>query len=408
MNETKDNIIKTDQLLLDLFEAYFEARKNKRNTKSALLFELNFEKEIFKLFDEIKARTYAPGKSIAFVVKNPVKREVFAAEFRDRVVHHLLFNYLNPVFEPTFINDSYSCRKGKGTLYGIKRAERFMRSCSDNHQKECFVLKLDISGYFMNIDKELLYYKVKKELLKNKDKLKGDFELTTYLLKKIIFSDPTKSYDLRGKRKDWQELPKSKSLFFAGSGKGLPIGNLTSQLFGNIYLNDFDNYIKRKLRVKYYGRYVDDMIFFSTDKKELVNLKKEVELYLRQELGLELHKNKVYLQNTKKGFDFLGAKILPFRTLIGKRLKGNFYKARNLYIREFGATRLNSSINYLNDFYKKITAVFNSYLGMMRHFNSFNLRLKLSWIIESHFLGVLYSNKQCTKISINSLRGRVC
>ncbi len=393
-----------EKFLEDLFQAYFDARKNKRNTKSALVFELNFEENIFKLFNEIKNRNYEPQKSIAFVVLKPVKREVFAADFRDRVVHHLLFNYLNPIFEPTFINDSYSCRKSKGTLYGIRRAEHFMRSCSYNYQKKSFILKLDISGYFMSIDKELLYKMIEKELLKSPEKIEGDLETILYLLKKTIFSDPTKNYKLRGKKEDWKGLPKSKSLFYAQNGKGLPIGNLTSQLFGNIYLNYFDNFLKRKLKVKYYGRYVDDMIFFSTNKTELLEIKRVVENYLSKNLGLAIHKNKVYLQNIRKGFDFLGAKVRPHRTLAGKRLKGNFYKALYLYSKKLKVLFIKSSENVIKDLLLKIVSVFNSYLGMLCHFNSFNLRLKLGQQIKLLFEGRLRVDSLYTKVSLAGYR----
>ena len=126
------DVIDKEKLTGDLFNAYFEARKNKRNTINALAFEKHFETNILGLCDEIAERRYVPEPSICFVVNRPVKREIFAADFRDRVVHHLIYNYISPVFERTFINDSYSCRKGKGTHYGIKRIDGFIRSCSRN------------------------------------------------------------------------------------------------------------------------------------------------------------------------------------------------------------------------------------------------------------------------------------
>jgi RNA-directed DNA polymerase len=136
-----DNIDK-DKITLDLFQAYFDARKNKRNTINALSFEKHFEANIFTLCEEIIENRYEPKPSICFIVDKPVKREIFAADFRDRVVHHFIYNYISPVFEKVFINDSYSCRKGKGTHYGIKRIDHFIRSCSLNYTKNCYVLKL--------------------------------------------------------------------------------------------------------------------------------------------------------------------------------------------------------------------------------------------------------------------------
>ena len=146
-----------NQLLYDLFLAYYDARRNKRNTNNALSFELHYESSLIHLCDDIFKRNYQPRRSIAFIVNKPVKREVFAADFRDRIVHHLIFNYIAPVFEKRFVNDSYSCRTGKGTHYGIQRVDHFIRSCSENYHKDCYILKMDIQGYFMSIDRLLLY-----------------------------------------------------------------------------------------------------------------------------------------------------------------------------------------------------------------------------------------------------------
>src|SRR3989339_680169 len=195
------------QLTEDLFRAYYDARRNKRNKKDVVKFEVNYERNLFVLAEEILDGKYQPGVSSCFIVKKPVKREIFAASFRDRIVHHLIYNYINPLFERSFINDSYSCRIGKGTSYGIKRLNHFIRSCSENYQKDCYILKLDIKGYFMSINKNILH-------------------------EKIIFYNPIKNCAVKGKGEDWAGLPKSKSLFFTQAGCGLPIGNLTSQLFG--------------------------------------------------------------------------------------------------------------------------------------------------------------------------------
>jgi retron-type reverse transcriptase len=175
------------KLTIDLFSAYFNARKNKRNTINALAFEKHFESSLFNLCDDIIDYRYIPKPSICFIVDSPVKREVFAADFRDRVVHHLIYNYISPIFEKIFINDSYSCRIGKGTHYGIKRIDHFIRSCSRNYTRDCYILKLDIKGYFMAMNKTLLFQKVKKELVKRKNKLNFDLPLVLYLIEKTIF-----------------------------------------------------------------------------------------------------------------------------------------------------------------------------------------------------------------------------
>lgn len=142
--------------LTKLFLAYYDCRKNKRKTASAIKFELDYESNLIQLHEEIMNRTYTVGKSIAFIVDRPVKREIFAGDFRDRIVHHFIVNELNPIFENLFIHDSYSCRVGKGTSFGIARMEHFMRASSDNYRSEAWILKLDIAGFFMSIDRTVL------------------------------------------------------------------------------------------------------------------------------------------------------------------------------------------------------------------------------------------------------------
>ena len=142
--------------LSKLFTAYYDCRKNKRNTASAIKFELDYESNLIRLHEEIMNRTYTIGKSIAFIVDRPVKREIFAGEFRDRIVHHFIMSELNPIFESLFIHDSYSCRVGKGTSFGINRMQKFIRASSDNYRSEAWILKLDISGFFMSIDRTRL------------------------------------------------------------------------------------------------------------------------------------------------------------------------------------------------------------------------------------------------------------
>ncbi len=315
------------QLLYDLFQAYYNAHRNKRNTKSALAFEQNYESNLFKLYEEITNRQYKIKPSVCFINHRPVQREIFAADFRDRIVHHLVYNYISPIFERIFINDAYSCRTGKGTSYGINRLKRFIRACSDNYQKDCYILQLDIKGYFMAINRSLLHQKVTSTLLKYKKSNKvQQFDFDLYLLQEIIFNNPVKNHIRKGKYNDWDGLPPSKSLFFSKEDCGLPIGNLTSQLFSNIYLHNFDIWLKYKLQCKYYGRYVDDFVIVHNDKEFLKQLIPEIRNYLSQELMIELHPKKIYLQHYTKGVRFLGAIIKPYRTYLKNSTKGNFYK----------------------------------------------------------------------------------
>ncbi len=256
----------SDSLLaLRLFEAYYRARKGKRNTLNQLKFEIDYEHNLLQLAGEIKRRQYTPKPCIAFIVNKPVKREIFAADFRDRVVHHLLHGCINPIVEGKLIHDTYSCRKGKGTLYGVKRIDTFIRSCSRNYQRDAYILKLDVTGYFRNMRHDILWEKVQKILSGRKSAYGGlSRELIDYLLHRIIHTHAADNCRVKCSQAEWKGLPKSKSLFHVEVGCGLPIGNLTSQLFGNIFLNDFDHFVKHRLAVKYYGRYVDDMVLSTT------------------------------------------------------------------------------------------------------------------------------------------------
>lgn len=242
----------------ELFAAYFLCRKNKRNTINALLFEKHFEKNLFQLEDEILSGNYTPGRSIAFIVNKPVKREIFAADFRDRVVHHWLIGKLNPLFERVFIGDSYACRINKGTHFGIRRVNEFVKTCSNNYKTDCYILKLDITGFFMHINRAILFERLKKFIINYYSAT--DKTVILEICEKLVFNNPAENCIIKGGKADWAGLPNNKSLFHSPPGCGLPIGNLTSQVFANFYLNPFDHFIKTSLNIKYYGRYVDDFV----------------------------------------------------------------------------------------------------------------------------------------------------
>lgn len=358
-------------LLDDLFQAYFDCRKNKRNTINALQFEKYLERNIFRLHEEIESGTYTPSRSIAFVLDKPVKREIFAADFRDRVVHHFIINKLNPYFEEAFIDDSYACRVEKGTHYGINRIAKFIKECSYNYTRDCYILKLDIRGFFLNIDKEILYNGLKAFVTTKYNR--EDRNLLIALCEKVIYNDPTNNCIIKGSKLDWAGLPKSESLFHSKSNCGLPIGNLTSQIFANFYLDIFDQYIKHDLGIKYYGRYVDDFVIVHDDKQYLKWLIGIIRTFLKVELSLDIHPKKIYLQHYTKGVPFLGTFIKPDRIYIGKRTKGNFYRAilDQNEVTEKAEPTIEEQV--------KFQSVMNSYLGIMKHFDTYRLRKKLLW-----------------------------
>lgn len=346
-------------LIKEIKKAYFKARKHKKWKTNTLQFSL--EKNNFKnLASEIKKKNYQIKPSLCFISFLPIKREIFAGDFRDRVIHHYLFDLLSPLYDKLFINDCYSCREKKGTGYGIKRVKYFLKSATKNNSETAYILKLDISGYFMNIQRKKLF-EINKKLIKKYFKNPELANNLLYLLKKVIFNNPIKNCKLRGKTSDWQGLPKNKSLFYMPDGKGLPIGNLTSQLFGNLYLNDFDHFVKEKLKCHYYGRYVDDIVIIHQDKNFLKNIIPLIQEYLAKNLCLKLHPKKIYLQEASHGLKFLGVIIKPNRIYIGKRVKNGFYQKIQ------AAAKGNL----------KNPAFFNSYLGMMKKYNTYRLRKKI-------------------------------
>lgn len=383
------------QLLYELFQAYYDARKNKRNTINALSFEIDYERKLFELYEEIKKRRYEIRPSICFVIKEPMHREVFAADFRDRIIHHLVYNYISPLFERLFVYDSYSCRKEKGTSCGIKRLDHFIRSCSRNYSRDCYILKLDIKGYFMSIDRSILYQKIEKTLQRFKNDLNFDADLVLHLIRQVVFHDPTKNCIIKGKKDNWKGLPKSKSLFFAGKNKGLPIGNLTSQLFGNVYLNDFDHFIKHHLGCKYYGRYVDDIVLVHEEKEHLKSIIPLLKEYLENELCLELHSKKIYLQHFSKGVNFLGTVIKPYRIYIRNRIKGNFYRRVQYWNNLLARKRF----ILIKEDIKQFLSSINSYLGIMKHYNTYKLRKKmLTENLSPEFCGYVYAVNDYAKL----------
>lgn len=379
-----------DSLLTDLFLAYYECRKNKKNTINAKKFELNYESNIFKLYDEIKTEIYTPNRCIVFIINKPVKREIFASDFRDRVVHHYIIKKLNPFFEKNFIYDSYACRKNKGTLFGVKRIYNFIKNCSNNYKDECFILKMDIEGFFMNINKKILH-NILIEFI-NKFYFDSDKEIILFCVKTILENDYKKNCFFKSKKSEWNELPKSKSLFGTPEHCGLPIGNLTSQIFANLYLNEFDKFIKNDLNIEYYGRYVDDFVIIHRDKQLLKTITQEIRLFLKNKLELKLHPKKIYLQTYKNGVGFLGTFIKPNRIYVKNKTKGNFFKKIN------EINRISENELSKNDL-EKIICSLNSYLGLMKNYNTFNIRKKMIGQIKNNHNYFL--NIKNNKIIIN-------
>ncbi len=351
--------ITKEQLLLDLYKAYKDARKHKRYKNYQLKFEFNLEENLINLRDELITAKYSPFPSDCFIIHDPKMREVFAANFRDRIVHHLFYNYTYDLFEKTFIHDSYSCIKGKGTHFGIERLKHHILSVSKGYSQPCYILKIDIKGYFMNINRNILSKLCRRTLAKIRKQKKVDKSFLDYLLEIIIHANPTENCNVLGRVGDWKILPKDKSLFYTKENCGLPIGNLSSQLFSNVYLNVFDQYVKRELKCLYYGRYVDDAYIVSENAECLKDLIPKIRDFLHNELHLTLHANKTRIYNAYHGIEFLGAYVRPFRSYVSsstlKRIKRK--------IKSYGR----------NDC-EKLPSSVNSFLGVFSHYKSYCMR----------------------------------
>ena len=319
-----------NRLLFELYVAYLEARRGgKRGTFDEHKFEVNEFENLVDLRDTMLDKSYRPSRGTAHIIHNPVIREIFAASFRDRVVHHWMYDIVCDWWDRRFIEDSYSCREGKGTKYGIERLARHIQAVSNNYEREVWVIKLDIQGYFMSLPREKLY---KRAMWGLDRQFAGNYgrkyELMRFCWAQTIFDDPCRDVRKKGWPEDWANLPNSKSLFRQAPGVGIVIGNLTSQLLSNIYLDQLDRYIVYDLGWKHYGRYVDDF-FIVVNEDELRRALDDVvaiEAFLRR-LGLTLHPHKRTVQPASNGVDFLGGVVYPGRIYPGRRLTKNAKKA---------------------------------------------------------------------------------
>ncbi|MFA6340916.1 MAG: reverse transcriptase domain-containing protein [Candidatus Paceibacterota bacterium] len=347
-----------------IYKAYIQCLKNKKNTVNALKFELKREKNLFQLLSDLKNGKYEISRHICFVVTEPSPREIFASDFRDRIVHHLLCNEIEAFFENDFIESSYANMKGKGTHKAVKKL-RFHLVRGGRNRQRLYFLKMDIKGFFRNIDKSILWEIVENKILKSGAEENWKKEVLS-LAKKIIYHDPTSNYVFKGREETRNLIPKEKSLLFGDKNSGLPLGNLTSQFFANVYLNELDHFVKEDLGFYRYIRYVDDFIILDENKEKLEKVADEVCWFLKENLKLYLCKNKTILQPTERGIDFLGYFIKPTHMLVRrkvvKRFKNRLYKCIN---KEDGLLKASD------------IPMIQSYLGHLGHANSFNLKTKL-------------------------------
>ncbi len=350
----------------NVFRQYLKCRKNKRGTVNALRFEMNCEENLFDLQKDLSDKTYYPSRSVCFMATKPKLREILAADFRDRIVHHVLVDYLERIWEPKFIFDSYACRKKKGIHLGVKRLQCFLRKVTRNGSRGAFYLQLDIENYFMSIDRDILYGIIA-------DKVRDESVL--WLAKILLYHDCTKDYILKGDRGYLKKIAPRKSLFFTKGRKGLPIGNLTSQFFANVYLNELDQFVKHRLKCRYYLRYCDDFVMLSEERDNLIEWKDEIERFLAGRLRLRLNGKRQSFQTVSNGINFLGYIIRPDYLLVRRRVVNNMKtrleQFKKKLISEKNGKRI---VKYDYDLLERLGAVIASYFGHLKWANTYDLR----------------------------------
>jgi len=320
----------------NLFLAWDNFKSDKRKKLDVRKFEWELEKNIFQLHKELRGCTYKHSGYSSFFIRDPKQRHIHKAEVMDRVLHHAVFSVLNPIFEQTFISNSFSCRIGKGTHKGFAALESMIRKTSKNYSQPCFILKCDIKKFFDTVDHSILTGIFKRRI---KD------EKTLWLLREIVDSFSSAHSDI----------------FYA---KGVPIGNLTSQLFANIYLNEFDQFVKNELRVKNYARYTDDFVIVSNDETYLRDILKPISVFLKDHLALDLHPKKISIRKYHQGVDFLGYIALSHYRSIRQKTKKRIFKKLRKRVTEYKAGARNE--NSLNQ-------CLQSYLGVLAHADTYKL-----------------------------------
>ncbi|MYM31519.1 reverse transcriptase [Duganella sp. CY15W] len=306
----RNDAIPADFTLQDLVVAYFDCRRNKRNSQSALHFEERLEHNLMSLNEELVSGEYKPGKSICFVVTRPKAREVWAADFRDRVVHHLLYNRIAPRFYRSFIADTCACIPGRGTLYAAQRLAAKIRSASQNWSKPLWYLKCDLANFFVTIDKRVLDGQLAERIHE---------PWWMQLAATVLHHDPREDFELRGAPALLARVPPHKRLMNQPGHLGLPIGNLSSQFFANVYLNALDQFAKHQVRARHYVRYVDDFVLLHESPQWLGAALTRIGAFLPDTLHARLNPSKTILQPVARGVDFVGHVIKPWHTSTRRR-----------------------------------------------------------------------------------------
>ena len=355
-----------------VYEAYLDCKRGKMSSPYTIAYIEIAVDDLPRLAYEIYTVIYKPTVSICFLVKYPKLREVFAADFRDRIVHHWIIIRLEPLFERRFQqmgNISFNCRKGFGTLAAVKAAEKGMREISENYTRQAWVFKGDLISFFMSIRRDLLWYLLERFIRRHYDG--GDKEVLLRTVKTVVYHHPEDDCIINGDPSEWHNLPKNKSMFTIDRNLGGPIGNHTTQQFANFYLSIlFDLWLLFLMRGANFRiiRFVDDFLIICDDKGKILEVVPKLVMIVSH-YGLHIHKNKRYLQPVSHGVLFVGGYIKPRRTYVSSRTIGRFQE------RVFGFRKQldeNKKLTYYD--LERIEQVINSYLGFCVHHQSYQIR----------------------------------
>lgn len=338
----------------ELFQAYYDCRTRKRNTHNALAFELRLERNLMDLYQELHDGNYYPGRSLCFVVTHPKPREIWAASFRDRIVHHLIYNRIAPAFYRRFSVESCACIPGRGTLYAVERLTQHLRSATQDWSQVRPVLQMDLANFFVSIDKSVLDGLLAARIAD---------PYTLHLTRLLLHHDPTTHVHVRSTPALMRTIPPHKSLFTAREqGRGLPIGNLTSQFFANVYLDPLDQFIKRELCQRYYVRYVDDLVVVANPGQRLTDLhalSKRLSAFALDALHAQFHPRKTHLQGSDQGINFVGYVVRPWARYLRRR-------------------SLATAAHKLRQPLANPVQTLNSYFGLLRHTHGWRQRQALA------------------------------
>lgn len=374
----------------DIEEAYFDFLHLKKSKHSAYSFSMNSHHLLPKLRDELNEHTYQIGDSIAFCVTRPKLREVFAADSRDRIVHHLLILKFGDMFEHYSIDNSFNCRKGKGNT----AMTQFVHESLMNVGKDGWVMKLDVKGCFMSIDKDILWQKLKSAVsdwCERYDSLREHKEDWIWLWEKVVFHRPEQHCIIHGDPNLFKKLPDDKTLFKT-NGKGLAIGNLTSQMLANFYFSEMDHALTEfaKRQGGYYGRYMDDMFFAYQYKRDLIDTIQIVN-YELEKLLMKINSKKVYIQRSCLSVSVIGTVHCDGRIYAGKRTIGNAWKL----LKEIeGYTD-----EYCEENAETIASRINAYMGFIVQGCTYKKRLWIWNHIPANFKRLTYcQNMKVVKV----------